>query len=516
MAGRVRRPFSHFPNGGFVMTSMRQMGKGGLLLTVLMLTFFVTARPAPALDILGGGDKSVPAAQAIPSFAGVAKTAGPAVVHIRVEKAVKGSDMMQSFDEMFNNNPFFERFFGPQFRPDRQPKRQQKKFTQQGQGSGFIFDKKGHILTNYHVVESADSITVILADKREFKAKVVGSDPQTDVALIKIEGAGDLPILPLGDSDALEVGEWAIAIGNPFGLEQTVTVGVISAKGRNRVGINDYESFIQTDAAINPGNSGGPLLNIRGEAVGMNSAIFSRSGGYMGIGFAIPINMVKEIETQLLKSGKVTRGWLGVSIQNVDEKLAKSFGLAKAGGILVSDVQDGTPAAKAGLRQGDIILKLNDAELADVGDLRNRVAMLEPGSKAALTLVRDGKEQRLDVTIGKQPDNFGKNDENATGDETPGDVSGQYGLQLQELTPDLAARLGYKPGQGVLIGGVEEGSVADLAGLKAGQLVEEVNRKPVKSVDEALAALKKSDAGKQALLKVRVGRGSQYVVLSAQ
>ena len=500
------------------MTRMRQVGKGGLLLTALMLIFFMTAQPARALALSDGAiDKNVPAAApAIPSFAGVAKAAGPAVVHIRVEKAVKGADMMPGFGDMFND-PFFERFFGPQFRPDRQPKRQQKKFTQQGQGSGFIFDKKGHILTNYHVVEGAESITVILADKREFKAKTVGSDPQTDVALIKIEGAGDLPILPLGDSDALEVGEWAIAIGNPFGLEQTVTVGVISAKGRNRVGINDYESFIQTDAAINPGNSGGPLLNIRGEAIGMNSAIFSRSGGYMGIGFAIPINMVKEIETQLLKSGKVTRGWLGVSIQNIDEKLAKSFGLAKTGGILVSDVQDGTPAAKAGLRQGDVILKLNDTELTDVGDLRNRIAMLEPGSKAALTLVRDGKEQRLDVTIGKQPDNFGKNEENATDDQTPGDVSGQYGLHLQELTPDLAARLGYKPGQqGVLIGGIEEGSVADLAGLKAGQLIEEINRQVVKNVNEALAALKKSDAGKQALLKVRVGRGSQYVVLSAQ
>jgi len=499
------------------MTRIQQARKGGPLLAAMILTFFVAASPAPALDFFGGGDKAAPAAGAaatIPSFASVAKAAGPAVVHIRVEKAVKGVDMMQGFDEMFNN-PFFERFFGPQLRPDRQQKRQ-KKFTQRGQGSGFIMDKNGHILTNYHVVENADSITVILADKREFKAKTVGSDPQTDVALIKIDGAGDLPVLPLGDSDKLEVGEWAIAIGNPFGLEQTVTVGVISAKGRNQVGINDYESFIQTDAAINPGNSGGPLLNIRGEAIGINSAIFSRSGGYMGIGFSIPINMVKEIETQLLKTGKVTRGWLGVSIQNVDEKLAQSFGLAKAGGVLISDVQAGTPAAKAGLRQGDVIIKLNDAELANVGDLRNRVAMLEPGSKAALTLIRDGKEQRLDVLIGKQPENFGQKDENASGNETPGDVSGQYGLQLQELTPELAERLGYQPGQGVLIGGVEDGSAAEQAGLKPGQLIEEINRKTVKNVDEAMAALKKTDTQKRVLLKVRIGRGSQYVVLSAQ
>ena len=498
------------------MTS-RQMGKGGLLLAALTLTFFIAAAPARALDLFGG-DKSAPVqaapATALPAFTEVVKQAGPAVVHIRVAKAVKSVDM-QGFDDMFNN-PFFERFFGPQFRPDgRQPKRQ-KKFTQQGQGSGFIIDKEGHILTNSHVVENADSITVILADKREFKAKTVGSDPQTDVALIKIDGAGALPVMPLGDSDKLEVGAWAIAIGNPFGLEQTVTVGVISAKGRNRVGINDYESFIQTDAAINPGNSGGPLLNIRGEAIGINSAIFSRSGGYMGIGFAIPINMAKEIEKQLVQNGKVTRGWLGVSIQDVDDKLAQSFNLPKASGVLISDVQPGTPAAKAGLRQGDVIVKLNGAELADSAELRNRVAMLAPGSKTTLTLIRDGKEQNLDVVVGKQPENFGKNDGNAQGDDESGDTSGQYGLQLQELTPDLAERFNYNQGQGVIISGIEEGSPADLAGLKAGQLIEEINRQPVKNVNEAMAAMKKSAAQKRVLLKVRVGRGSQYVVLSAQ
>ena len=500
------------------MASMRLVGKGGLFLTALMLIFFVSSPSARALDFFGG-DKAAGATQAtptaaLPSFAGVAKTAGPAVVHIRVEKAIKGMDMMQGFDDMFNN-PFFERFFGPQFRPDRQPKRQ-KKFTQQGQGSGFIIDKEGHILTNYHVVENTDSIRVILADKREFKAKVVGNDRQTDVALIKIDGAGDLPVLPLGDSDKLQVGEWAIAIGNPFGLEQTVTVGVISAKGRNQVGINDYESFIQTDAAINPGNSGGPLLNINGEAIGINSAIFSRSGGYMGIGFAIPINMVKEIEKQLLAGGKVTRGWLGVAIQNVDDKLAQAFGLPKAGGVLVSDVQSGTPAAKAGLRQGDVIIKLNGVELANMADLRNRVAMLTPGSKADMTLIRDGKEQNLGVTIGKQPENFGQNDENAQGDEESGNAGGQYGLELQDLTPDLAERFGYDEGQGVLVGGVDDGSPAELAGLKVGQLIEEINRKPVKNVDEAMAALKKTTAQKRVLLKVRIGRFSQYVALSAQ
>jgi len=493
------------------MTRIKQVRKGGPLLAALILTFFVAASPAPALDFFGGGDKAAPAAGAaatIPSFAGVAKAAGPAVVYIRVEKAVKGSDIMLDLNEFFNDPG---RFFGQPLRRDRQPKRQK------GQGSGFIVDKNGHILTNYHVVENAVSLTVILADKREFKAKTIGGDPQTDVALIKIDGAGDLPVLPLGDSDKLEVGEWAIAIGSPANLPQTVTVGVISAKGRNQVGINRYESFIQTDAAINSGNSGGPLLNIRGEAIGINSAIVSPSGGNIGIGFAIPINMVKEVEAQLLKSGKVTRGWLGVSIQDVDEKLAQSFGLAKAGGVLINDdVEAGTPAAKAGLRPGDVIIKLNDAELADRGDLRNRVAMLPPGTKATLTLIRDGKEQRLEVVIGKQPENFGQKDENVGDDETPGDVSGQYGLQLQNLPPELAGRLGYQPGQGVLIGGVEDGSAAEQAGLERGMLIEEINHKRVKSVDEAMAALKKTDTQKRVLLKVRIGRGSRYVVLAAQ
>ncbi|MDR3089932.1 MAG: DegQ family serine endoprotease [Desulfobulbaceae bacterium] len=494
-----------------MMMNRKQMGTGALLVAALLLTLFAAAPPlARALDSSGGNaDGKV---ITMPSFAGVAKMAGPAVVHIRVEKSVKGANMMPGFDEMFNN-PFFEHFFGPQFRNERQPRRQ-KKFTQQGQGSGFIIDGDGHILTNNHVVEDADSITVILADKREFKAKTVGSDPQTDVALMKIEGAGNLPTLPLGDSDALEVGEWAIAIGNPFGLEQTVTVGVISAKGRSRVGINDYESFIQTDAAINPGNSGGPLINIKGQAIGINSAIFSRSGGYMGIGFAIPINMVKEIQKQLLASGKVTRGWLGVSIQDVDENLAQSFGLKKAGGVLVSDVQDGTPAAKAGLRQGDVIIKLNGAELADMADLRNRVAMLAPGSKADLTLMRDGREERLSVTIGKQPENFGQADEG--GGETPGDSADQYGLELQNLTPELARQLGYEKRRGVLIAGVEEGGAAEAAGLKAGLLIEEINRRPVKNVHEAAAAMKLTADRKQVLLKVRIERGSQYVVLSAR
>ena len=285
-----------------------------LIFTLILATGAPTTLHAAEDDNIALLDRSAKA------FASVVKKAGPAVVHVRVEKSVTSSG--QELD-LFND-PFFERFFGPQFRHPRQS--EPREFKQQGSGSGFIISPDGLILTNNHVVGEADTITVRLADEREFKATVIGTDPQSDVALIKIE-ADNLPVLPLGDSDKLEVGEWVIAIGSPFELNQTVTVGVVSATGRNRIGINDYENFIQTDAAINPGNSGGPLLNIHGEAIGMNTAIFSRSGGYMGIGFAIPITMAKAIQQQLEQHGKVTRGWLGVVIQDVDEELAKSFGL---------------------------------------------------------------------------------------------------------------------------------------------------------------------------------------------
>jgi serine protease Do len=436
------------------------------------------------------------------AFASVVKKAGPAVVHVRVEKSVKSSG--QELD-LFND-PFFERFFGPQFRHPRQG--EPKEFKQQGAGSGFIISPDGLILTNNHVVGEADTITVRLADEREFKAKVIGTDPQSDVALIKIE-ADNLPVLPLGDSDSLEVGEWVIAIGSPFELNQTVTVGVVSAKGRNRIGINDYENFIQTDAAINPGNSGGPLLNIHGEAIGMNTAIFSRSGGYMGIGFAIPISMAKAIQQQLEKHGKVTRGWLGVVIQDVDEELAKSFGLEKARGALISEVADKSPAAEAGLQQGDVIVELDGTELTDVSELRNKVALLAPGSKIDVLVIRDGKKKTVKVAIGEQPADMAK----APGSN--GDDSLQnMGLTLQNLTEELAGQLGYSPEQGVLIAEVEPGSPAQQAGLKPGQLIEEVNRQRVLNLKELRKVLEEVKPDAKVLLYVRAGEYRQYIVLA--
>ncbi|MHB8809179.1 MAG: DegQ family serine endoprotease [Desulfobulbaceae bacterium] len=464
---------------------------------VCFLLLSVAASPARAAE-----DENIALLdRSAKAFSSVVKKAGPAVVHVRVEKSVKGQG--QELD-LFND-PFFERFFGPQFRHP-QPGTPPREFKQQGAGSGFIISADGLILTNNHVVGEADTITVRLDDKREFKAKVIGTDPQSDVALIKIE-ADNLPVLPLGDSDKLEVGEWVIAIGSPFELNQTVTVGVVSAKGRDRIGINDYENFIQTDAAINPGNSGGPLLNIYGEAIGMNTAIFSRSGGYMGIGFAIPINMAKSIQEQLQKQGKVTRGWLGVVIQDVDEDLAKSFGLEKARGALVSEVADKSPAAAAGLRQGDVIVEMDGIEVTDVSTLRNKVAMIAPGTKINLLVIRDGAKKTVEINIGEQPVEIAKNGGN--GDESLQNM----GLTLQNLTQELAEQLGYSPEQGVLIAEVETGSPAEQAGLKPGQLIEEVNKKRVRNLKDLRKALEGVKADDKVLLYVRAGEYSQYVVL---
>jgi len=366
-------------------------------------------------------------------------------------------------------------------------------------------------MTNNHVVEGADSIKVTLSDNRDFDAKVIGTDPQTDVALIKIADPENLPVLALGDSSALEAGEWVIAIGNPFGLSQTVTVGVVSATGRENVGINEYENFIQTDAAINPGNSGGPLINGRGEVVGINTALFSKTGGYMGIGFAIPINMAKSVEDQLQKSGKVTRGWLGVVIQNVTQDLADSFGLKQAGGILISEVQKDSPASAAGLQQGDVILQLDGVKLKDVSDLRNRIALILPGRKAVLDIMRSGRDKKIQVTIGEQPANFGKSGPVAGVDK----ALGKFGLTLQELTPELAKKFKYEEDSGLIISDVASGSAAEAAGLKPGQLVEEVNRVRVTSLEDLDNVLKQSDSDK-ILLRVRAGNYSTYVVLAAK
>ena len=471
---------------------------------LIFCLFLVTVHPAAAQD-----ENIALLNRSAKAFSSVVKKAGPAVVYIGVEKAVKGFGG-QAGPDMFND-PFFQRFFGPQSgRPNGQP----RQFKQRGAGSGFIISSDGLILTNNHVVEGADSIKVRLADEREFTAEVIGTDPQSDVALIKVDGK-NLPTLPLGNSDDLEVGEWVIAIGSPFELSQTVTVGVVSAKGRSRIGINDYENFIQTDAAINPGNSGGPLLNIYGQAVGINTAIFSRSGGYMGIGFAIPVNMVKNIQQQLLKDGKVTRGWLGVVIQDVNEDLARSFDLDKTEGILVAEVGEDSPADKAGLQAGDVILSLNGKQIEDVAALRNKIAMIAPESTVTLQIIRNGRKKKVSVILGEQPGAMGKTASRGMG-KSQNSTLGKMGLSLQDLTPELADQFGYAKGQGVLIAQVDQDSVAARVGLQPGQLIEEVNKVRVHSLAELKKALKSGSGSGRILLRVRAGEFSQYVVLRTQ
>ena len=433
------------------------------------------------------------------AFAAITEKANRAVVFVQIEKTVGRRGPLMGNDPLgFFNDPFFRRFFGPGM-PRRQPQEQR----QVGQGSGFIFHEDGYILTNNHVVGDADVIKVKLADGRRFTAKVVGTDPQSDVAVIKID-ADNLPVLPLGDSDKLQVGEWVIAIGNPFGLHHSVTVGVVSAKGRSHLGINDYEDFIQTDAAINPGNSGGPLINIHGEAVGMNTAIFSRSGGSMGIGFAIPINMARAVSDQLIDKGKVTRGRLGVVIQEIDEELAKSFGLDSSAGVLVAEVADDSPAEKGGMKSGDVIVSMNGKPVDDVGELRNSIALTRPGTKMTFTVIRDGHRKKLVVTIGSQE----------SGGRLASVKSGllkKLGLEIQDLTPELAAQFGYSEGDGVLVAEVEPGSMVAQVGLRSGILIEEVNRKKVHNTKEFMKALARSKKTGRVMFKIRDGEYSRFV-----
>jgi serine protease Do len=389
--------------------------------------------------------------------------------------------------------------------PDQGEPPQQRRY---GQGSGFIISRDGYILTNHHVVGDADKVTVQMEDGREFTAKVVGNDPRSDVAVIKIDAA-NLPVLQLGDSDALEVGDWVLAVGSPFGLSHSITAGIVSAKGRSSIGIADYENFIQTDAAINPGNSGGPLVDVDGRVVGMNTAIFSRSGGYMGIGFAIPVNMVKTIRDQLIEHGSVIRGYLGVAIQNLTSELAQSFNLEGQKGALVAEVTKDSPAEKAGLEQGDVIVEFAGKPVTEIGDFRNQVAMTPPGTARKITLVRDGERKTFEVTIGKLPG------EKEAGEKEPGAVS-ELGLTVQPLTRELAQQLGYVGEEGVLVSGVTPGSAAAEAGIRPGFLIQEVNRVPVKTPSEFQQAVAKTSREGTVLLLLRDRESSLYVALKLE
>jgi serine protease Do len=471
------------------------------LVVALAVVVTIQAPPSQAQDAADAR----PALRSLSNaFTQVAQQAMPAVVFIQVEKRISGGQPPFGYNNPFDlfGDEFFERFFGRRF-PNQQ--RQPREYRQQGQGSGFIISKDGYILTNNHVVGEADRMTVTLADDREFEAKLIGTDPKSDVAVIKIEG-DNFPVLPIGDSDRLAVGEWVIAIGNPFGLTHTMTVGVVSAKGRSHMGITDYEDFIQTDAAINPGNSGGPLLNLDGEVVGINTAIFSRSGGYMGIGFAIPIKMATSIQKQLVDTGKVTRGYLGVGIQDLNKDLANSFGLDDTEGVLVASVASGTPAEAAGLKTGDVIVAFDGKDVKDTNQLRNLVARTPVGRQVAVQVIRDKKPRSFTVAIAEQPD-----DVLARADDS--ELLNQLGFTVQDLTEELAAQLGYEGQEGVVVADVQPDSDAGRAGLRRGTLIRQVNRQSVHNTAEFMQALEASEQSKRVLLLAQDRRGTRFVAL---
>lgn len=430
-------------------------------------------------------------------FRQVAKQAIPAVVAIKVKSKPVHAFKQSDLDDFFGPNDLFRQFFGV---PERQAT------PQLGQGSGFIISSDGYVITNCHVVKEANEITVVLNDGREFEATTVGTDQNVDVALLKIDAA-DLPYLELGDSELLDVGQWVIAIGNPLGLQASLTVGVVSAKGRNNLDITQIEDFIQTDAAINRGNSGGPLLDLDSKVIGMNTAIVSNMGsGHMGIGFAIPSAMIQHVVAQLRDGGSVSRGFLGVYMQQVDKSLADAFGLESPQGALVGDLEPDSPASKAGIKQGDILLKYNDTPITNIGALRNKIAMMKPGTKVMFSVLRDKSKIEVPVIVGTHPEQ----------DKLAATTESELGIHVANLTPDLAKKLGVTQEQGVVISQVEQGSLAAWAGILKGTIILEVNRTPVSSVDSFKKAISAVTQGKPILLLVKQGDLKRYISLKVK
>jgi len=436
------------------------------------------------------------------AISNVAAEARPAVVSIYTTRVVK-----LRTPGTLELPPMFEEFFGRKLPREMMP--QQREFRRRGLGSGFIIDaEKGYILTNNHVIDGADDIRVRLSDKQEVAGKVIGADEKTDLAVLQID-AKDLHALPLGDSDGLEVGEFVVAIGCPFGLRETVSCGIVSATGRSGLGIEDYEDFIQTDAAINVGNSGGPLLNVDGEVVGVNTAIFSRTGGSVGVGFAIPVNMARDVIAQLVETGKVTRGFLGVMIQDLTPDLAKKLDVKEAEGVVVSQVNAGTPAADAGIEPGDVIVEYGGDSVAGVAKLRAKVAATRPGSEAEIVVVRGGQRKTLTVKVAELT-------ESALAAVRGGGSAESLGLSVQDLTPDIARNLGIRAAGGVAVTAVDEAGPAAAEGIQAGDVILEVNRRPVRNVHEFQAALAKADPKDGVLLLLANRSGHRFVVVRPQ
>ena len=469
----------------------------GLFLIAMVALLFLSMGPTFST----GAETGVqPYPNAPASFTELVKRVGPEVVNISTTKVIKRGPMPRQFGNEgpwrdFFGDDFFERFFG-------QMPRERK---QRSLGSGVIIDpQKGYILTNNHVIAGADEITVRLDDGKEYNADVVGRDPKTDLALIRTKVALDVEVgAPLGDSDKVEIGEWVMAIGNPFGLERTVTVGILSAKGRV-IGAGPYDDFLQTDAAINPGNSGGPLFNMKGEVIGINTAIVA-SG--QGIGFAIPINMAKELLPQLEK-GKVTRGWLGVSIQEVTDDIAKSFKLKDAKGALVAEVMEDTPAQRGGMERGDIIISFDGKEVETPNELQRIVASTPPDKKVKAKVIRDGKIETLTVKVGTMPEEI---------TETEKAITTDLGLTVQTLTPDLAEQFNWsRDEKGVLITGVDPSGAGAEAGLRRGDLIKEIDRQNVETTEDYRKILEEAKKGESVLFLIKRGTRTFYITLAPE
>ena len=463
------------------------------LLGVLHFSFAATKPAVKGTPVTPSKEIATPL-----SFADLAERIKPAVVNISTTKLVKsGSKQSNSpfgdefFDKFFGGDEFIRRFFGDM---------PQREFKQRSLGSGFLITKDGYIFTNNHVVEKADKIKVKLSTGKEYDAKVVGKDAKTDLALIKIKATGNLPVVEFGDSDKLRVGEWVIAIGNPFGLEQTVTAGIVSAKGRV-IGSGPYDNFIQTDASINPGNSGGPLFNMQGKVIGINTAIVAHG---QGIGFAIPINMAKEIMADLKSKGKVTRGWLGISVQDITEDIAENLKIKEREGALVGDVVKGDPADKAGIKTGDIIAEIDGKKIKDTHELLRIVASIPVGKRVDVKAIRDGKPMAFHIIIAE------RSEQKEVAGTRP--KNGEYfGMAVQEITPQMAEFLGLSEKSGVIVTGVKEGSPAEEAGIKVQDIILQVNKTKVSSLKEYQRELsKRSDS---VLLLIKRGKSTYWIVL---
>ena len=435
------------------------------------------------------------------AFSGVAKQATPAVVAVQVRTKIQPRSMGFGSGSPFDDD-FFERFFGRRSPGRQQPSEPQ---YQVGQASGFIISSDGYVLTNNHVIEGADEITIVMGGGQKYQdVKLIGSDDKSDVALLKIEDVDDLPFLELGDSDELEIGEWVIAIGNPFGLTETLTVGVVSAMGRQVSGEEVYQDFIQTDAAINPGNSGGPLLNLDGKVIGINSAIITGDGGYMGIGLAVPVNMAKSIKQQLIETGQVQRGYVGIGMQPIEPEMVDFFNLEDSKGALITRVIEDGPADKAGLKKDDVIIKIGDKKVEDTQDVFNIIGFIAPDTEVEFVIIRNGKQKKVEVKVGSKADS-------ELADTS--DLGKKFGLSVRTIDEDIADQYKAEEGVGVVVIEVKPGSPAARAGIREGMVILEVNRIEVSDVGEFNKAIEESEENKKALLLVKTGRYAQYVVL---